>query len=309
MPADDEQLCTQCNKSLPPEHVLCSVNGCKLHFACAGILEATWRKNSNKQNWKCPECKKSKSLPESSIPTELRAFLDSISQQLKVLEDLKPLTTLVPKLEESVTFMSKKYDELSVRFNDMEAKCKEQDKQIQLMQKELAEKDKHISHLQERMVSAEQYARNRNIEICNVEERPGEDLHQIMKILAQNIEVPLNEGDIDVIHRVPTASRGAPPKIIVQFTTRTIRERWLAKRHQAISSQILVPSVSVVKSVYINRHLAEHWRTLLWEAKQKGRPLGYKLVWFKDNKIMAKKNVDDRRIIYIHNKSDLDKLV
>jgi len=306
MPADDE--CTSCNQKLSPEYALCSVNKCKLHFNCAGILEATWRK-TNKQTWKCHECRKTKTASEPVSADEMRAFMSMVTNQLNGLEEVKQLIPLVKKLEESVQFLSDKYDEVSVKLVDMEEKLNSSNVELQSILKEIAHKDKIIEDLQQRMVNSEQYARNRNIEITNVEQLPKEDLHQIMFNIAADIGVCLNPGDIDIMHRVPTKSRGAPPKIIVQFTTRKIREHWLEKRNQSISLKTIVPNATVDKTVYINRHLAEHWRTLLWEAKQAGRPKGYQLIWFRDNKILAKKNADDGNLVYIYTKNDLSKLV
>jgi uncharacterized protein (DUF3084 family) len=240
---------------------------------------------------------------------EMRAFMNTVTSQLKGLQEVKQLIPLVKKLEESVQFLSDKYDEVSDKMITMEERLNEHSAELQSAYQEISKKDQIIADLQQRMVNGEQYARNRNIEIANVEQRPEEDLHQIMAKIGAEINVSLRPGDIDVIHRVPTKSRGAPPKIIVQFTTRTARERWLEKRNQAISLKKIVPNASADRSVYINRHLAEHWRTLLWEAKQAGRPLGYQLIWFKENKILAKKNTEDRNLVYIYTKNDLCKLV
>ena len=173
----------------------------------------------------------------------------------------------------------------------------------------IEEKDKTIASHESRMVNSKQYSRNKNIEIINVEQKPNENLEVIMSKLAKDLEVPLCPGDIDVMHRVPTKRQGAHPKIVVQFTTRTIRERWLEKRRQGVASEKIVDGATDNKTVYIYRHLAEHWRTLLWQARQRGHPLGYHLIWFKDNKIMAKKNVVDRNIVYLYTLQDLVKLV
>ena len=144
----------------------------------------------------------------------------------------------------------------------MEEKCKINDNTINLLQQSLAGKDQIIAKLEARMVDSEQYAHNKNIAIINVEQKQDENLEEIMNKLAKEWDVRLNPGDIDVMHRVPTRREGAHPKIIVQFTTRTIQERWLEKRRQGVALEEILDGATGEKTVFIYRHLTEHWRDL-----------------------------------------------
>jgi DNA-binding ferritin-like protein len=256
------------------------------------------------------ECRRNKNEPEkydcSPVqPEELRAFMATVTKDLKQIAEVK---TLVQNLEESVKYMSDKFDEFEERVQSVESKCKRSEETVHKLMKTIEEKDDIIADLEARMVNTEQYLRNKNIEIINVEQRPNENLGEIMNKLACELDLPLSAADIDVMHRVPTRRPGAHPKIIVQFATRTIRERWLEKRRHAVPAGKIVEGASDHQSVLIYRHLSEHWRTLLWQARQKGRPLGFHSVFFKDNKIVAKRNFEDRNPVLLYTHRDLAKL-
>jgi hypothetical protein len=199
--------------------------------------------------------------------------------------------------------MVEKNAALDVQLKDCQSKCI-------IMENSLSQKDKIIEDLQLRIVNTEQYARNRNIEISGLQEKADEDLNLIMTKMAETLNIQFDVEDIDVMHRVPTRSTG-PPKIIVQFKTRTTREKWLEKRRQPITSTQILDGVRPEENnrVYINRHLAEHWQKLLWKARQYGQQVGYLNIWYQDNKIIARKTRDDRsRGIVILHESDLQKL-
>jgi len=61
--------------------------------------------------------------------------------------------------------------------------------------------------------------------------------------------------------------------------------------------------------IYINEHLTQYWKKLLSDAKKEGRPKDYKLVWYKEGKLLAKKNMADRNVVRIVSRADLVKLV
>ena len=73
-------------------------------------------------------------------------------------------------------------------------------------------------------------------------------------------------------------------------------------------SKEIVPNGTADARIYLITHLTTEWKHLLWLAKQKGRPIGYKMVWFQDSKILAKKDITDPRPIFIFSEEDLSKL-
>ena len=307
--AAESSACSSCGEELPFDYVQCSADpSCKLHFHCAGVNEGTWRKKKkdDKMAWMCAGCKATPIQPR-----EMRNFMKDVRANFKKIEELAELIPLVKQLEKSVEFLSGKYDEMVEQNATLDVQLKVCQSKCDNMENSLSNKEKIIEDLQLRIVNTEQYARNRNIEISGLPAKEKEDLNSIMTKMAETLNIQSDVGDIDVMHRVPTRSSG-PPKIIVQFKTRSIREKWLEKRREPLTSMQLLDGVRPEENnrVYINRHLAEHWQKLLWKARQHGQQVGYLNIWYQDNKIIAKKNRDDRsRGIVILHESDLQKMV
>jgi len=299
--------CVVCNEELPPEHTVCASKGCLLHFHCAGIKEATWRK-TKQQEWKCPECRKVTNNNNPVTPAEMRQFMANVTEKVNRIDELK---STFDALERSVTFMSEKYEQTLMELNAYKTKMDEVEKKVEVLEKVKEEKDNIIHDLSLRMREAEQYARKCNIEIVGIPEQRNEDLKAIMANIASALNVAHSAGDIDVVHRVPSHSHGnAPPKIIAQFSSRSKRDEWMDKKRQVppIIASDVCNSTSTQK-VFLNTHLCKEWKDLLWKAKQSGRAKGYNFFRYQNGKIIAKKSREDKDGIYILSESDFCRFV
>lgn len=302
--------CTKCDEALPCDFAICKgPKGCQLHFGlCSGIQESTWRRG-DKSDWRCPECRKIKPTDDQPAVTseELRDFMKYIKGQLEPVERLHKL---VVDLKESVEFVSKKYDDLNEKVKKTEEAQNSTEETIKLLKTEIMKKDATIGELNARMRETEQYSRNRNIEVSGLEVKKGEDLVKIMDNIAQKIGIPFNYEDIDVIHRVPSRRSDKPPRVIAQFTTRKKRNEFLKNKNSdgIVLSKDVVDGGTSDTRIYLSAHLTPEWKRLLWQTKQVGKPKGYKIIWFQDNRILMKKDVTDTHPIYITNEGDLAKL-
>lgn len=303
-------VCSACAEELPSDYAICSLKQCELHFHCAGTSETTWRRKgaADKQQWKCPACRKQ---PPSSQPVsadEMRSFMAEVRRKMSVLDKLQELPDTVKDLEVSVQHFSEKYDEMIVKFAENNEKMLSMEKDMQELTRQVNQKDYLISEMEKSLRDSEQYARNKNIEICGIPELPEENLGQIMEKLADCLQIQLQPGDVDIMHRVPSWNKQKPPKIVVQFTTRTRRNVWLQnKKHGILTSDVIRTHDSM--PIYINEHLTQHWKQLLADAKKEGKPKGYKVIWYKEGKVLAKKNFADKNVVRIVSRADLVKLV
>ena len=230
--------CAACKDELPLDFMQCaSIAGCQLHFgACAGIQEGSWRK-ANKSQWRRTNCRKeqkplAQTQPSEPVsPEEMRNFMMSVNDNLNEVKKISAMNDLMKELKKTVDFMSDKYDEVINKLGVMETERKEQATAINELKSQVKEKNQIINQLQNRMRDTEQYARNRNIEISGVEDTREENLRAIMANIAVKIGVPFQDKDIDVIHRLPVRRGEGPPKIVAQFTSRTVRNHWLKKKN------------------------------------------------------------------------------
>lgn len=226
-----------------------------------------------------------------------------------VTNKLSELTNLVPvvrELERSVQTMSDKYDEVLSSLKKNNEELKKQNKSVLELQATVSEQIKEVETLKEKMHFMEQVSRNKNIEVSGVPVVEGERLDNIINKLAQKMNINSSATDVDVMHRIP--ARNGVPKIVVQFKTRQVRDRWVSARKQAqVSSSDIVEASGPPAPVYVNEQLSPYMKDLLWKAKQEARQKGYHMVWFKNNKILAKKNFNDNSVIRISCEKDLCK--
>ena len=185
------KTCVVCNEELPPEHTVCAVKGCLLHFHCAGVKESTWRRTKQAE-WKCPDCRKVVVNNDPVTPAEMRQFMANVTENVNKIDELK---RSVEALENSVTFMSEKYEETASELKACKTKLDEVEKKVEVLGKEKEEKDEVIYDLSLRMREAEQYARKCNIEIVGIPEQRNEDLNLIMENIASALNVECSSQD------------------------------------------------------------------------------------------------------------------
>lgn len=290
-------------------------NGCQLHFHCAGIKESTWNKKANKEKYECSVCKnkerrndRHEDRNEPVSAEELRGFMKHVTSKLDGV-DLKSMGNTIAAMEKTIEFLSLKYDEVMNELTSSKKKIHELEASVQTLVNENKRITKETTGLQIRLRDTEQYARNRNIEISGIEEKPQENLRNIMQSLASALDVPFQQEDIDIVHRVPSRARGIPSKIIAQFSTRSKRDMWMERKKEKRINVRNILQTDSDNDVYLNTHLCKEWKNLLWRAKQEGRPKGYHIIKYLNGKIVAKKNFRDSNSVQIVTEDDLKLLV
>jgi hypothetical protein len=200
-------------------------------------------------------------------------------------------------------------EELRFIKEDLGNKVKELINSVDTLKKENAEKDRLIEALSRQVNDIDQYSRNRNIEVVNVEEVPEEVVEDLIIKLADTLGVPLVSADIEAAHRLPVRNRGTIPRIIVQLASRKKRDQLLLKKKTVVTSNFLTGASGHTgeKRVFINENLNFFYKDLLWRAKEKAKETGFKFVWTRRGKIFARKD-EISAVIRVNSHADLDKL-
>lgn len=290
--------CSKCSEELPDDGGFITCQGCLcgIHYLCSGVQKTSYsaKTKDQKQKWRCVSCKeKGRGTP----PPQPKPF------DFTSLDDWKTAI-----LEEIRKTLRDGLDEIKAELLGDIIKIKKTVNDIQVA---VSQNVKAIDELADRLNRLEQYGRNRNIEIENVELKEGEKVEEIVLKVAEGIKIELSSKDIEAAHRLPARkSSAAPPRIIVQFASRKKRDEFIAARSQAapITSQLLVGGKSKER-IYLNENLTKYYSELLWRAKQKGKAEGYKFIWFKFGKILAKKSETSRGVIRISTFNDIEKIV
>ena len=102
---------------------------------------------------------------------------------------------------------------------------------------------------EEKLDALKQYGRRQNLEIVGIPIRQGENTNEIVKEVAQLIDVKLTNDQISTSHRLPSKSNRTvnegktssqtPPPIIVRFVSRDKRNKMMANRHRIRQADLL----------------------------------------------------------------------
>ena len=98
-----------------------------------------------------------------------------------------------------------------------------------------------------------EYLRRDCLEISDVPPSESYTCNQLVMAVGQAIGVQVKEGDISTSHPLPTFKEDAPPKIIVKFTRRDMRNSFYTNRRKLIDKKSSDPPpilVSLPKAKY-----------------------------------------------------------
>ncbi|XP_045455953.1 uncharacterized protein LOC123665736 [Melitaea cinxia] len=309
--------CSICDES-HTDGPICHICKKQYGFGCVGVTEAGFRRLGERKNtWRCPKCKASPSVspalsiayPDLQIPNQLDSMqekLNDILVQLASLpilsQDLKIIKDDLSDLKQSVEMAHQRTDKLFDKVQSLEAKVKDVEKiasDIPIIQKEIARLN---SELEER----DQWARANNVEIKGIPQKKDENLYSLVQNIGNCVNFPIKKEDINYIARVPTRSPNMAKPIIICFNNRYMKEDLVAvaRKHNLNISDIGYSSSS---TFYINDHLTQHYKSLLGKAKSRAKEVGFKYIWVKHSKIMARKT-DSSPVFFIKNEKDLARI-
>ncbi|XP_075741470.1 uncharacterized protein LOC142790814 [Rhipicephalus microplus] len=150
----------------------------------------------------------------------------------------------------------------------------------------------------------EKYQRSNNLEIKGVslDEEPIAIIKKIGVLVAEEVQ----ESDIDMCHKVPTAKHNEH-NIIVRFVRRIKRNGFLAKARKKKNDTRML-GFDKNCPVFINEHLTRQGKQLLSAAKQKRNEVGWNYVRTTGGKVMARRN-ETSHGLHIFSIDDINKMV
>lgn len=216
-------------------------------------------------------------------------------------DKLRELVAAVQEMKETVDYISNQHDDILSKLNSVVETQAEQAKNIEKNKKQIDKLSleneylhRQIKKQQEHMNFLDQYNRRENIELHGIDEKPNENLQQIVEDVATALNLPLSADCTVALHRLPKPKlnrNNRPAPIIVRFINRKISERWLEKRKTGITSKNLMKNGSNTP-IFINENLTPANKELHWHARVRGKDLKYEFVWIKKGSIYMKKDKD-----------------
>ena len=136
-----------------------------------------------------------------------------------------------------MTFFNTSFETMKVKMDNLEKETKTKAQQNDRLKSDSAKMTTEGSDLRSAIDNQAQYTRRECLEIRGVPVTSGEDTNEIVKKIGTLIDVDINDRDISVSHRIPSANSGESgstpiryPAIVVKFTNRRIRDRFYKAR-------------------------------------------------------------------------------
>ncbi|KAH6926310.1 hypothetical protein HPB50_016625 [Hyalomma asiaticum] len=157
--------------------------------------------------------------------------------------------------------------------------------------------------LEKRARELEQYSRKNNVELKGVPCTQGEGCVAVLQAVGNRIDCPVSKDDIDIAHRVPSASDAK--KLIARFTSRAKKAEFISKARKArLQTHDIGFRGAKSRPIYINDHLTQENKKLFAKALSLKKEKRWHFLWTDDCLIKARKNADSR-VFRIRDEADL----
>lgn len=337
----DDEVCIVCHKQLPYDGIVmtcaCCGHGYHVGQACSGISQSTFTAMglAKREAWVCKTCRSAKSrigavsqsvsqsepgasaetpITSVSLAAQLKEIKDSllclpvlaqkVDALLSLRDDFSNLATSVSHLEQSVKFMSDKYDSVSTQLKECKSQNAKLDSEIVVLTTTVQKQAEQLQLLRNAQNDSEQYSRNANLEIHGLPQEEQEDLTQTLTQLALELEIRnFSSEEVVAIHRLQ-GKRGSIPTVLVRFASVACKEKWFDARHKLRR----LHQAGKLPKLFFNENLTRQNRDLYWRARTAAKAKGYEFAWAKTGKIFVKKDSSVARI-RIGTTADLDKIV
>lgn len=157
--------------------------------------------------------------------------------------------------------------------------------------------------LEKRINDMEQYSRKNNVEIKGIPFTKGENCVAIVQAIGDKIECPVSRCDLDIVHRVPTASN--TKNLIARFCSRDKKAEFVSKARKArLQTKDVGFHAQESRPVYVNEHLTAANKKLFAMALNRKKEMKWQYLWTDDCRIKARKT-DDSWVYVIRDERDL----
>ena len=245
---------------------------------------------------------------ENNLKGYVQKIMDQKEQKInenmeKIFNQLKKQEKEVEEIKASQTFLNKKFEEL--KSNVEEINSLNIDTKFQNTKKKVIELESKIEKETTLRDELEQYGRRDNLEINGIPVSPNENTNEIIKEVAQKLNIKLLDSDISTSHRIP-AMNGKHPAIIVKFSNRDKRNIIFSNRRNLHSKKDY--NIRGATTIYINENLTQRKRYLFARSYKRKVEQNYQYIWTNNGQIYLRKTKTDQKI-EINNEEDLNKIV
>ncbi|CAB3261565.1 unnamed protein product [Arctia plantaginis] len=231
------------------------------------------------------------------LKDEISSTIKSTIKQL-ITTEFKTIYDKITDYQESMTFLSKQYEDIRVRLDDTISCMNE-------LKRDNERLKTTVSDLTGRLCSTELHMRECNVEVNGVPENRSENLINTIVQLTKVIESPLSSDDIHQVTRVAKLSRDSerPRAIVAKLRNPRTRDILLAavtkfnKQNPQDKLSTSHLGIGGTRSpVFVSEHLTPSNKHLHAAARKKAKELSYKFVWVRNGRVYVRKDENHQAI-------------
>lgn len=144
---------------------------------------------------------------------------------------LREVVKAIGDLRGSIEFMSQKFDETQEQNREIKKMLKDTIKENKLIKNRVIKLENKIAEQAPALGRLDQYGMRSSLEVCEVNQVASEDCVKLVIEVGAAAGVKIENGDIEIGHRVKVSNKNKIPPIIVKFRSRDIRDKLESKRH------------------------------------------------------------------------------
>ncbi|KAF0711660.1 E3 ubiquitin-protein ligase TRAIP-like [Aphis craccivora] len=292
-------LCVVCNNSIHQgDEIQCFI--CKefTHFICAGLREGKFRKLNKqaKDNWSCNTCKFSKEQDKNNLLSNTNKLLTSKGNEITD----ETLNGVI----DSVQFMSTQFDHFGQQLKSLVSTINELKDENKQINEENIFLRKELLNLSQRVNIIEQKSLECHAELIGVPEIQNEICTDTIDKITSTLGLEIK---VKNAFRIPSKSTDKPRKISVCFMSVEEKHKVmdLMKKKKMVAKHIDGKWNNT--AIYVNEQMTSTFRNLFFKTRNIAKEVGYKFIWFKNNKIFVKKN-EGSMTIYIVDEASISKI-
>ena len=302
-------VCGKCDEELSSDAVFatCSVCCADYHLTTeCSITEATWNAKSERKrkSWVCIPCRKDDKRQgvhqnRTSESTEEGTRIENKS----LAKEIEELRSVIKTLQGSV---NKWNSEAERREKEHRQTVKRLEETISKLVKGTEEREKYVEHLQERVCDLERNLYEKNIEIVGLAETIDNTSDE--KKLRNKVVQCLKECQIDVKEdEIQEASLLENPRRRNNGATVIVKLKSKARKTELLKQFRQRRGRDGSGDIRLFEQLPKTQKALLWETRERARPIGWKFVCVQDGNILARKD-EGQNIVRVRTMRDLEKI-
>lgn len=175
-------------------------------------------------------------MDQKALEQTISKILDKkLNPVVKNLEKLQAKIDKIDKLEESIAFLSKQYDDFIKSLKGLEDLNSGLVDENRCLKAELQDTSNSLKLMKQELNNFQQYSRRDCLEIKGIPIQRNEITSEVVKSVGHLIGVEVKDEDISISHRL-AAKNSQPgllkndPAIIVKFVRRAVRDQFYSAR-------------------------------------------------------------------------------